>query len=183
MRIIGGKYRGKKLIPPADINIRPTTDRMRETLFNMLEHGTGPGVRGSSILDLYAGSGALGIEALSRHAKHVTFVDNNYKSMKLIKDNCSLIGKPQNTLFLSNDGSKIQKNHIEYDVIFIDPPYRKNLILPTLENIFSQKLINEDGIAIIEYASDEDIKLPKFFLEIKKKKMGEATFSILQMKN
>lgn len=180
MRIIGGKYRGKKLTPPVDNNIRPTSDRMRETLFNMLEHGSRRGVRGTKILDLYAGSGALGIEALSRHAEHVTFVDNNFKSMKLIKENCALIGQPENITFISNDGTKIQKRDQEYGIIFIDPPYRKNLILPTLENILHQKLISTDGLAVIEYASDEDIKLPNHFREIKMKKMGEATFSILE---
>ena len=180
MRIIGGNYRGKKLIPPVDNNIRPTTDRMRETLFNMLEHGSGRGVHGTKILDLYAGSGALGIEALSRHAEHVTFVDNNFKSMKLIKDNCALIGKPDNVTFISSDGTKIQKRDHEYGIIFIDPPYRKNLILPTLENIIYQNLISTDGLAVIEYASDEDIKIPDQFREIKMRKMGEATFSILE---
>lgn len=183
MRIIGGKYRGKKLIPPTDISIRPTTDRMRETLFNMLEHGTGPGVRGANILDLYAGSGALGVEALSRYAEQVTFVDNNFKSMNLIKENCALINKSENVIYVSNDCTKFLKRDGAYDIIFIDPPYRKNLILPTLENIILQNIISPDGIIVIEYASDEEITLPKQLSEIKMKKMGEATFSILEITN
>lgn len=181
MRIIGGKYRGKKLIPPADNNIRPTTDRMRETLFNMLEHGSGPGIRGSKILDLYAGSGALGIEALSRQALHVSFVDNSPQSIKLIKDNCSLIGNPENTSTISMDASKINSRGGAYDIIFIDPPYRQDLITPTLANIINQKLLDNEGIAVIEYASEENIDIPDGFFEIKMKKMGEATFSILQL--
>lgn len=180
MRIIGGKYRGKKLNTPSDNNIRPTTDRMRETLFNMLEHGSGPSIRGSNILDLYAGTGALGIEALSRHAEHVCFVDNNFRSIKLIKDNCALIDNPDNVAFISTDSSKMNNRGNIFDVIFIDPPYRKNLITPTLENIILQKLINSNGIAVIEYASDEVINIPDGFTEIKKKKMGDATFSILK---
>ena len=180
MRIIGGKYRGKKLNTPADNTIRPTTDRMRETLFNMLEHGNGPGIRGSNILDLYAGTGALGIEALSRYARQVCFVDNNFKSIKLIKDNCDVIDNPENVSFISTDGSKMNNRCSIFDIIFIDPPYRKNLITPTLENIILQKLISSNGIAVIEYANDEVINIPDGFTEMKKKKMGEATFSILK---
>ena len=180
MRIIGGKYRGKKLNIPADNTIRPTTDRMRETLFNILEHGNGPGIRGSNVLDLYAGTGALGIEALSRYAEHVCFVDNNFKSMKLIKDNCEFIDNPENVSFISIDGSKMNNRGSIFDIIFIDPPYHKDLIAPTLENIILQKLISSDGIAVIEYARDEVINIPDCYTEMKKKKIGEATFSILQ---
>ena len=87
MRIIGGKYRSKKLIAPDNDRIRPTTDRMRETIFNIIQHGNGPGIRGSRVLDLFSGSGAFGIEALSREASQVTFVDKSSTSMKLIRKN------------------------------------------------------------------------------------------------
>ncbi|MCC3862295.1 16S rRNA (guanine(966)-N(2))-methyltransferase RsmD [Pseudemcibacter aquimaris] len=181
MRIIGGTYRGKKLIPPQDKNIRPTTDRMRETLFNMLEHGAGPGIRGSKILDLFAGTGALGLEALSRSADHVTFVENNHRSMKLIKENAKLLGNPDNASYLSMDASKISKRSGTFDVIFMDPPYRKDLVEPTLENILKQELLTEDGIIVAEYASDEEIVFPEKFEILKSKKMGDATFSILML--
>lgn len=180
MRIIGGKYRGKKLTTPTDNNIRPTTDRMRETLFNMLEHGSGPGIRGSRVLDLYAGSGALGIEALSRNAEYVSFVDNNHNSIKLIKDNIRLIDSPENVSTISMDASKINNRGNTFDIIFIDPPYRKDLVTPTLTNLIDQKLIKEKGIAVVEYASNEKIDIPKGFIEIKTKTMGESTFSILE---
>lgn len=180
MRIIGGTYRGKKLITPDNAKIRPTTDRMRETLFNILEHGTGPGIRGSKILDLFAGTGALGIEALSRGADHVTFVDNDPRSMKLIKQNTTLIKNPENTSYLTIDGTKTIKNQEPFDIIFIDPPYHKEMINPVLTNIHVQKLLSENGLIIIEYSSSEDIEIPEYFSEIKAKKIGDASFSILE---
>lgn len=179
MRIIGGTYRGKKLITPINDQIRPTTDRMRETLFNILEHGKGPGVRGSKILDLFAGTGALGIEALSRKAAHVTFVDKNPSSMKLIKKNTALIQNPENTSYLTTDATKINSDRGPFDIIFIDPPYNKGVISPTLLNIIDQNLLTKDGLVIIEYASSEQIEIPEYFSELKSKKMGDASFSLL----
>ncbi|MDG1438387.1 MAG: 16S rRNA (guanine(966)-N(2))-methyltransferase RsmD, partial [Emcibacteraceae bacterium] len=142
MRIIGGTYRGKKLITPSNAAIRPTTDRMRETLFNMLEHGAGPGIRGSRVLDLFAGTGALGIEALSRNAEHVTFVDNDRASMHLVKDNMTLIGNPDNASYISLDGTKVTSSK-PYDIILIDPPYNKGLITLSLRNIMLRSLLSD----------------------------------------
>ena len=179
MRIIGGKYRGKKLITPSSNHIRPTTDRMRESLFNILEHGTGPGIIGSRILDLYAGSGALGIEALSRGAADVTFVDNDRKSISLIKQNTALINSPENTSNVIMDGLQFINNGSPYDLIFLDPPYYKEMIGPTLKSIERQKMLATEGCVIIEYASDEKIDFTDHFKELKSRKMGDATFSIL----
>lgn len=180
MRIIGGTYRGKKLINPPNEAIRPTTDRMRETLFNMLEHGAGPGIRGSRILDLFAGSGALGIEALSRNAEHVTFVDNDHSSMKLVKRNTALIGDPDNASYISLDGTKITSS-TPYDIILIDPPYNEGLIELALQNILGRALLSDTGVIVIEYASNKEFEIPTQFTELKKKKIGEATFSILEL--
>jgi 16S rRNA (guanine966-N2)-methyltransferase len=180
MRIIGGKYRGKKLNTPPNAAIRPTTDRMRETLFNMLEHGTGPGIRGSRILDLFAGTGALGIEALSRDAEQVTFVDNDRASMQLIKANTALINNPENATYIGLDGTKLSST-LPYDIILIDPPYNKGLIPLSLKNILDRELLCTEGVIVIEYSSTEEIEIPNNFVELKKKKMGEATFSIIAL--
>ncbi len=180
MRVIGGKYRGKKLITPADAKIRPTTDRMRETVFNILEHGTGPGIRGALILDLFAGTGALGIEALSRGAKHVTFADHDPASLKLTRQNLSGIRDPENYSLVLADSTKISGKIGPFDIIFMDPPYHKDLLTPTIRNISKQSLLSAGGIIIIEYASDEQIDFTGGFEEVKRKKIGDATFSILQ---
>ena len=89
MRIISGRYKGKKLNSPASDHIRPTSDRMRESIFNMLEHGSGPGISQNRVLDLFAGTGAFGIESISRNAAMVTFVDNDRQSLELVKKNMS----------------------------------------------------------------------------------------------
>lgn len=179
MRIIGGKFRAKKLNTPSSDHIRPTTDRMRETLFNMLEHGAGPGIKGSRVLDLFAGTGALGIEALSRGAKQVIFVDNDPGAVKLIEKNLSAINNPENTCILKKNALTINKNEGPFDVIFIDPPYRKNLILPTLFRIADQTLLDKNGIIMIEYASDETLDIRTYYEESKTRKMGDARFSLL----
>ena len=179
MRIIGGKHRGKKLIAPQTSHIRPTTDRMRESLFNMLEHGTGSGISGANILDLFAGSGALGLEAISRDAHHVIFIDKDPRSMKLVNQNIDLLNCVDNTSCITKDYENITKSLGKFDLIFIDPPYRKEMITPALKIIHQQNLLNKDGLAIIEYAADEDINFTDHFVQLKLRKMGDATFSIL----
>lgn len=179
MRIIGGTYKGKKLIAPTTDQIRPTSDRMRESLFNILEHGTGPGIKGSKILDLFAGSGALGIEALSRGAEHVTFVDNDRGSLKLCRQNLALINDPENSSIISMDAQKFING--DFDIILLDPPYRKDMIAPILQSIYDNGMINPNGVIIIEYAGDEKIDFTAYFREIKNRKIGDARFSILEI--
>lgn len=177
MRIIGGTYRGKKLISPANDKIRPTTDRMRETLFNILEHGTGRRIKESNVLDLFAGSGALGIEALSRGAAHVTFID---KDIELLNQNIGLLKDSKNTRCIKQDLTKINKLDRQFDIVFIDPPYHKEMIEEVLENLHNLELLSDNAIVVIEYSSNEEIRLPPVFQETKKRKIGEATFSILE---
>lgn len=181
MRIIGGSYRAKKLNAPHTNHIRPTTDRMRETLFNMLDHGTGPGLRHANVLDLFAGTGALGIEALSRGAKHVTFVDNDRRSLKLIEQNLKEIKKPENVTLLAQNASSFKTG--AFDVIFVDPPYRKGFIESTLLNIVENDLLNKDGIIMIEYASNEQPGIPEILEDVKSRKMGDARFSLIMKRD
>lgn len=180
MRIIGGQYKGKKLTTPTSDHIRPTTDRMRETLFNMLEHGTGPGIRGSKVLDLFAGTGALGIEALSRHAGHVTFIDKDQKAIALVKQNTATLNKSANISYLCMDSLNIRNLNIQFDIIFIDPPYHKGLIPKALAALHENNIIANNGLCIIEYASNEVIDFIEVYKELKMRKIGEATFSILE---
>ncbi len=180
MRIIGGKYRSKKLIAPDNDRIRPTTDRMRETIFNIIQHGNGPGIKGSRVLDLFSGSGAFGIEALSREASQVTFVDKSSTSMKLIRKNTALINNPVNTIYLIKNALNMTKAHGFFNLIFIDPPYYKDLITPALLNIHEQNLLCDEGLIITEYSAGEKIDFTSFFKEIKTNKIGEARFSILK---
>ncbi len=179
MRIIGGKYKGRKLQHPSSSHIRPTTDRMRETLFNILSHGTGNGFSDARILDIFAGTGALGLEALSRGAAHVTFVEKDRRSQEIIKKNIAELHAENITSLKPIDAKKIKNFKTTFDYIFMDPPYYKSLIAPLLQTIESEGLLQKDGIIIIEYASSENLEIPKFYNILKEKSYGQAKIMIL----
>ena len=179
MRIIRGHYKGKKLNSPTSDHIRPTSDRMRESIFNILEHGDGPALPESKILDLFAGSGALGIEALSRGAAFVTFVDNDRTSLDLVKQNLKIINSPQNISLKCINSLHFQDSTNQYDIIFIDPPYKKGLIIPALINIHVHDLLADNGIIIVESAAEEKIEFPDYFNITKTRKMGKSIVNIL----
>lgn len=169
MRVIAGAYKGRNLKSPPSLQVRPTSDRLRETLFNVIA----PRIENSRFLDLCAGSGAVGIEALSRGASHVTFVDRSRRSCQLIEANVALcrIPEEQNEIycttaddFLSHkkaqkaqeaqEAQKTQKGDAGqidcWDIVFFDPPYRENYFR-TLELLGSARLISDDGLLIVEH--------------------------------
>lgn len=148
MRVIAGKC--KRLILntiPGD-NTRPTTDRIKETLFNMINEE----VVDSDFLDLYAGSGQIGIEALSRYARHATFVDNNKKAIECINNNlmkCSL--EDEADVINSNCLSALKRFEADsYDIIFLDPPYNKDYEREVLEYLSESNILRKDGLIIVE---------------------------------
>lgn len=177
MRIISGWAKGKKLVaPPAHSNfIRPTSDRAREALFNILRNR----VEDAQVLDLFAGTGAFGLEALSRGAKHVVFVDNNPKALAIIKKNIRIClqqtdrtdqhqqnkkvvghapsGKSSSSVtVLKRDLKKrLHLNKPCFDLIFIDPPYSKGLALRCLKNIMRSKVATANSLIIVEERSNE----------------------------
>ena len=164
MRVISGKYKGKK-IEGFNINgTRPTMDRVKESLFAMIQDH----IKDSICLDLYAGSGSLGIEALSCGAKLCYFVDNNINAIKVLKNNTNGI---ENVVLINNDFKEalkqLSKNNIKFDLIFLDPPYKLNLIMPSIEFIIKYDLINENSLIICEYET-EKIESEKFNLNIYK---------------
>jgi 16S rRNA (guanine966-N2)-methyltransferase len=153
MRIIGGVYRGKRLKSPLDSATRPTSDRIKENLFNILSNCMI--FQDIAVLDLFAGSGALGIEALSRGAKKAVFVDNHLEALKILKENIKIFHdkcfiSPQNVFdFLS-------KNPREpVDLIFIDPPYGKIPIHDLLETIKRYEWLKGKGLIVVETAKEE----------------------------
>jgi len=158
MRVIAGKFRGRNLKSPPSLQVRPTSDRLRETLFNVIAGR----VPESRFLDLCAGSGAVGIEALSRGAAHATFVDRSRRSCQLIEANLELCHVPEEqrdiycsevTEFLKQTSSQTTER---WDVIFFDPPY-KQPHLPILEILGSSKLLNDDGLLVVEHHHKTDL--------------------------
>ena len=160
MRIIAGKYRGRRLKSPPSAQTRPTSDRLRETLFNVLA----PRIDGARFLDLCAGTGAVGIEALSRGAEHVTFVDQSRRMCSLIESNTSALGIDESDVEIVNaDASEYLRRHAKkerrpFDVIFFDPPYDADyeVVLNLIAEHASQ-LIGEDAVAIVEHYKKKDL--------------------------
>ncbi len=154
MRVIAGKYRGRNLKSPPSLEVRPTSDRLRETLFNVIA----PRIEGTRFLDICAGSGAIGIEALSRDAAHVTFVDRSRKMCGLVEANLDLCKIPEDeTEVVQAEASDFLSRHIKegtmpWDVVFFDPPYA-NDYLKVLNFLGSQTnaLLTPGGLVIIEH--------------------------------
>lgn len=159
MRVISGSCRGRKLVKLQGLHIRPTSDRVRESIFNIL----GQKVRKARVLDLFAGTGALGIEALSRGANHATFID---LSCDTIQQNLRRCGLEEKASVISCDiveASMPQRlTQQQFDLVFIDPPYGKGHIEHTLQKSSFLEMIDEDGIIIVEQSHKEklDIRLP-----------------------
>ena len=153
MRIISGKYKGKKLDGYDIKGTRPTQDRVKESLFAMIQND----LYDSTVLDLFAGSGNLGIEALSNGASLSYFVDNNIKCIEVLKQN--LKGIDANTAIILNlDYQKalnyFKEHQISFDIIFLDPPYHLDCLDYILEKIIEYNLLNDEGIIVCEYEFD-----------------------------
>lgn len=154
MRIIAGKYRGRNLKSPPSLEVRPTSDRLRETLFNVLA----PRIDGARFLDLCAGSGAVGIEALSRGANDVTFVDKSRKMCELVEANLDLCRVPeeQTEVVLAEAASYLARRSKQkvapLDIVFFDPPYATDYLqVLALLGGNSGKLLAEDGLLVVEH--------------------------------
>ena len=182
MRIIGGDHRGRKLATPADKNIRPTSDRMRETIFNILSHSPVE-LTGANVLDVFAGTGALGLEALSRGAAHVTFFDKDRKSLSLVKKNVALLKALEKTTIKCISSPKLPPSRIRYDVVFLDPPYNLDVINETISVLEKNVYLSDDVIIVIEYSSSNELIIPDFLKVTKEKTYGESRFSFLIRNN
>jgi len=162
MRVISGKARGKKLIAPESEKTRPTLDRVKEAMFNKIQFE----VRDAVCLDLFAGTGALGLEALSRGARKTVFCDESKDAIKIIKKNIEITRNIENSVIINNDYNwaleSLKKQNEKFDIIFLDPPYKTNLAALALQKIIMSNLLTEDGIIIIE---TDDVNKKEDFLK------------------
>lgn len=171
MRIIAGIAKGRKLKSIENSEVRPTLDRVKEAIFNIL----GPLVQDCNILDLFAGFGNLGLEALSRGANKVTFVEKNYKNSSIIKSNLELCNFQDRGKVITEDVfTYLKRETVKFDMIFMDPPYQKNLIENTLKKIVNINLIYNDSIIIGEMYHKITLKIPESLHIIKQKKYGDT---------
>lgn len=179
MRVIAGKARSMPLKAVAGMDTRPTTDRIKETLFNMLQ----PYLAGCRFLDLFAGSGGIGIEALSRGASHAVFVENNRRAAACIRDNLHFTRLEQEARVLTADvldGLSRLEREEPFDFIFLDPPYGKGLEKHVLYALARSRLVKGDTWIILETAQNEPVEYTKDYgysiLKIKKYKTNQHVF-------
>jgi 16S rRNA (guanine966-N2)-methyltransferase len=174
VRIIGGKWRGRKLVFPDQIDLRPTLGRVRETLFNWLRADIG----GSRCLDLFAGSGALGFEALSRGAATVTFVDTSRKVTQCIRDNARRLGAEDLTVVCSRADQALRRGLGPWDIIFLDPPFSSGELTTVLALIRSTEALADGGLIYLEAPRREALDLDDW-RELKHGQAGETQFGLL----
>ncbi len=176
MRIITGDYRGRKLETPIGTDVRPTTDKVKEAVFNILMND----IWDSICVDLFAGTGNLGLEALSRGAKKCYFCDNSRESLNLIKTNIEKCGARDQSVVLAGDYTKaLTRIKEQVDIFFLDPPYQAGLYEKCLEMIDSLDLLTEEGIIIAEHGVRDQVpeqigRLTK----VKERKYGKTLVSI-----
>lgn len=146
MRIISGKYRGKKLLSPKDDRVRPTTDMVKENVFNLLTRD----IIDSSFLDLFAGSGAIGIEAISRGAKRVVFVDKDRESMEYVRRNLALISENAEMMTTNYLAAITKLKGNKFDIIYVDAPYDMHIIDDVLTAVRANEILSDNGLVIYE---------------------------------
>lgn len=184
MRIIAGKHKGRRidLLKDADGKIRPTSEFAREAIFNILSHGKGGGsFIGKNVLDVFCGTGAFGLEALSRGAASVTFVDSSREAIASARHNATRMNESENVEFLQVNATKLGRSRKTYSLIFIDPPYFEKLITPTLMALHSGEWLAKDALLVIEHDSKEVIEIPALFEVIDQRKYGRATIELLKL--
>jgi len=172
MRIIAGTYRGKLLAAPDGQQTRPTTGRMRERIFSMLQHGRYPPLSGARVADLYAGTGALGLEAISRGAAHATFVEKSSGSLKALKENINAVQATDCTKIISSRVTDILVTKQPFSHIFMDPPYGQGLIRPTLDSLLDRGWVGKDTVIIAELQKKDILDLPSQLAVIDDRSQG-----------
>jgi 16S rRNA (guanine966-N2)-methyltransferase len=187
MRVIAGKYRSRPLLSPRGMDIRPTSDRLRETMFNVLTAGNPAALEGTVWLDLFAGTGAVGIEALSRGAKNVYFVDTLPSAAGLIRKNLDALGIDSGFTIFHDEMKRafwrMQRAHVAADIVFLDPPYRmKDAYGETLRALADSSLVWAVSVVIAEHEKkfdpgDEFGALRRF----RKLAQGDAALSFYRM--
>lgn len=181
MRIITGKARGLKLVTPKNMQVRPTSDRVKESLFNII----GTKIIGAKVLDLFAGTGNLGLEAWSRGAEKIVFVDENPTSLQLVMSNIKKAKAEKETNTIKGSALRVvadlsAKGEL-FDFVFCDPPYNKGLVEQIIRQISQNNIVASGGYIIIEHSQHETIQeLPSKIENVRSEKYGETLVSFLR---
>jgi 16S rRNA (guanine966-N2)-methyltransferase len=184
MRIVGGSHRGRRLVAPPGELVRPTSDRAREALFNILSHGTfaadGSPFAERPVLDAFAGTGAFGLEALSRGAAAAAFIESDRAALAALRRNVGMLGEGDRARIVAGDATRPPRAAFACAVAFLDPPYRSGLALPALSALAVAGWLTPDALAIVEVAAREELPLPAGFIIMDERVYGAARLVFLR---
>jgi len=182
MRIVGGRLRGRTLAAPRSQAVRPTADRLRESLFNILVHAYGDPITGARVLDLFAGTGALGLEALSRGAAFALFVDDGAEARALLRENVAALGLGGVTRVFRRDATRLGAAHpVEpFSLAFLDPPYGHRLAEKALAAAHAGGWLTADALIVVEEAAKVAFAAPDGFDELERRVYDDTALMILR---
>jgi 16S rRNA (guanine966-N2)-methyltransferase len=182
MRVIGGRLRGRAFIGPKSQAIRPTADRLRESLFNILVHSYGDPMAEARVLDLFAGTGALGVEALSRGAVFALFVDESAEARALIRENIAALGLGGAARIFRRDATRLGPVHplAPFSLAFLDPPYGLGLAEQSLASAHGGGWFTPNALIIVEEAADSRFAAPAGYLQHERRRYDDTEFAFLR---
>jgi 16S rRNA (guanine966-N2)-methyltransferase len=184
MRIVAGRHRGRRLLAPPGEKVRPTSDRAREALFNILLHGQlaaeGIPFTGAAVLDAFAGTGALGLEALSRGAAEATFIERDREALATLRRNIAALGEDGRARIVSGDVTRPPRAPSAYALVFLDPPYRSGLAAAALTALDATGWLASDALAVVELAAREHLAPPSGFSLLDERVYGAARLLFLR---
>jgi 16S rRNA (guanine966-N2)-methyltransferase len=183
MRVVGGRFRGRPLAGPRTNAIRPTSDRLRESLFNILAHSHGVPGDDTRVLDLFAGTGALGIEALSRGAAQALFVEDSVEGRGIIRSNMEALGLNGVARILRRDATSLGavRTIAPFDLVFLDPPYGKGMGEQALKSAFGGGWLKPGALAVLEERVDVETAAPPGFDVVDRRASGESQLVFLRL--
>src|ERR1700739_2625046 len=176
MRVVGGRLRGGAMAGPKSKTIRPTADRLRESLFNILAHAFDDPVTGARVLDLFAGTGALGIEALSRGAGCALFVDDGAEARALLRENVAALGLGGTSKIFRRDATKLGEAHpvVPFSLAFLDPPYGQGLAAAALASGRAGRWLTPEALVVVEEAAKAQFAPPEGFREVGRRRYDDT---------
>jgi 16S rRNA (guanine966-N2)-methyltransferase len=182
MRVVGGRLKGRNLASPASREIRPTADRLRESVFNILVHAYDDPIEGARVLDLFAGTGALGIEAVSRGARFALFVDNGAEARALLRNNVEALGLGGVTKVFRRDATNLGPAHpvAPFSLTFLDPPYAKGLAEKALASLRDGGWLTAGALLVVEEAKAAAFVVPEAFEELERRAYDDTEFVFLR---
>jgi 16S rRNA (guanine966-N2)-methyltransferase len=183
MRIIAGRHKGRRLAAPPGGVVRPTSDRAREALFDILAHGRfadGPVFDATPVLDAFAGTGAFGLEALSRGASHATFIEKGRAALVALRSNIAALGEAERATVLASDALRPPRAATPAPLAFLDPPYGEDLAAPALTALAAAGWLAPDALVVVEVAARQALVLPPGFAVLEERRYGTARFVFLR---